>query len=197
MGWNGSGAYSPTNGVHTGANLWQQAEAANRDIRADDMDGWVRDLKLALENCITRDGQNSPTANLPMNDLKHENVANATSDDQYAAWGQTKALVAVSITALTDAANITWDASAHNMAKVTLTADRTITISNTTEGGTYGLWVKQDATGGHTLTLSGTIDQGALPDDVGTGANEITLLSFVHAFDKMRLLGIRPGYDGS
>lgn len=93
MGWDGSGSFSRNAGFATGANVWEQAAEADRDIRADDQDTHDQDLAEGLENCLTRDGQNSPTANLPMNDKKHTGVADATEDAEYASWGQVLGLV--------------------------------------------------------------------------------------------------------
>jgi hypothetical protein len=43
---------------------------------------------LIIQNAINRDGTNSPTANLPMGGFKHTGVGNASSNDQYVAYGQ-------------------------------------------------------------------------------------------------------------
>ena len=90
MPWNGSGRFSRTNGVGSGPTTWGQAEQADRDIRSDDHDTHDQDLADGLELAILRDGQNSPTQDLPMNSKKHTGVANATADNQYAGWGQAK-----------------------------------------------------------------------------------------------------------
>ena len=55
----------------------------------------TRTLRTGLRtgNCITKDGQNSPSANLPMNAHKHTGVADAAAATEYAAYGQLLALV--------------------------------------------------------------------------------------------------------
>lgn len=78
MPWNGSGVFNRSNGVNTGAEVWQDDAGAGVKIRADRHDTHDEDIATGLENTITRDGQNSPTASLPMNSQKHTGVA-ATS----------------------------------------------------------------------------------------------------------------------
>ena len=39
-------------------------------------------------NCLTRDGQGQPTANLPMAGFRHTGVQNAVNRTDYAAFGQ-------------------------------------------------------------------------------------------------------------
>ena len=93
MSWSGNGAFVRTNGVQSGARTWQQARDAGRNIRADDQDNHDEDLAQGLENCLTRDGQNAPSQNLPMNSKRHTGVQNAVNDSDYAAWGQAKTYV--------------------------------------------------------------------------------------------------------
>ena len=88
MPWNGSGVFGRTNGHQNGATLWAAAKAAGRKIRTDDHDTHDEDIANVLENCITRNGENSPTANLPMNAKKHTNVADGSDRSDYASYGQ-------------------------------------------------------------------------------------------------------------
>lgn len=87
MPWSG-GVYTPANATFTGTNLFAQAEAADRDIRADDVDSFIVDLKAVIENTVTRDGQNSPSSNLPMNSKRHTGVQDAVDRTDYASYGQ-------------------------------------------------------------------------------------------------------------
>lgn len=48
------------------------------------------EFATGINNCITKDGQNAATANLPMGGFKHTNVADASADTHYASWGQVK-----------------------------------------------------------------------------------------------------------
>ena len=211
MAWDGSGNYRPTNGVHTGANLWQQAEQANRDIRADDMDGWVADLKATIENVVTRDGQNSPTQNLPMNDKRHTNVANASADDDYAAWGQAKTTMDSKDTVirnaieqkydpavgtLADQAEIAWNVGDHPFGSAVLGGNRRLgNPTGAEEGGVYIFEAIQDATGSRTLNYGTAYSFGEEGEPVlSSGANMRDYLSFVYRNSKMNLIGLAKGF---
>lgn len=76
-GWNGSGTFTKT---HT----WVDDQANGIKIRADRHDQNDTDFTNGINNCITKDGQNSPSADLPMNGQKHTNVAKADALNQYA-----------------------------------------------------------------------------------------------------------------
>jgi hypothetical protein len=53
------------------------------------MDGDTNDLSAnGFGNCLTRDGQGGPTANLPMASFRHTGVQNAVDRSDYAAFGQ-------------------------------------------------------------------------------------------------------------
>ncbi len=81
MPWNGSGVF---NLVYD----WISDAANGINILATRMMAQEQDIATGLETCITRDGQNSPTANLPMAAYVHTNVGNATTRTQYSATGQ-------------------------------------------------------------------------------------------------------------
>ena len=88
MAWDGNGSFSRTNGDKTGATAWQQDQAADIKIRADRHDTHDQDLASGINNCITKDGQNTPSSDLPMGGRKHTNVSNAAARNQYASLGQ-------------------------------------------------------------------------------------------------------------
>lgn len=81
MAWNGSGTF---NRLYN----WVVDKANGIKITASRMDGEFDNYKTGLENCLTRDGQNSPTADLVMAGHKHTGVAPATASDEYATKGQ-------------------------------------------------------------------------------------------------------------
>lgn len=59
------------------------------------------------------------------------------------------------VAAVTDAATITTDASAGTIFKVTITDNRTLDAPTNAVDGMKRIWrIKQDGTGGHTLTLN-------------------------------------------
>lgn len=66
MPFNGSGTFIRTDGTFTGSTVFQQERDAGEDILALNLDTEAQDMADGLTNCVTRDGQSPPTANLPM-----------------------------------------------------------------------------------------------------------------------------------
>lgn len=67
---------------------WVVDKNANVKIRADRMDAEFDGIATGLSTCITKDGQTTITANLPMSGFKHTGVGNASARTEYAALGQ-------------------------------------------------------------------------------------------------------------
>jgi len=67
---------------------WQNDAASGIRIRADRMDNEDNGFAQGLSTCITRDGQSTITANLPMSGYKFTNVADASLRNEYASYGQ-------------------------------------------------------------------------------------------------------------
>lgn len=88
MGWNGSGTFQRTNGSFFGATVWQDDQNAGYKITAARFDTHDQDIALGINNCLTKDGQNAATGDLPMGGNKHTNVGNATARTHYASLGQ-------------------------------------------------------------------------------------------------------------
>lgn len=80
MSWNGSGLFNIDS---TG-----QPVSANTLIESADFNALTSDLATGLSNCITKDGQQTVTANLPMANYRHTGVGNASARTDYAAAGQ-------------------------------------------------------------------------------------------------------------
>lgn len=78
MSRDGSGSYS----------LPQSAFVAGTTIEAAKVNSNFSDLASAMTASIAKDGQTTPTANLPMGGYKHTGVANGTARTHYAAVGQ-------------------------------------------------------------------------------------------------------------
>jgi hypothetical protein len=76
MTWNGSGDFQRVHNFSADASAGIKILASRQDAEWANFEG-------GLENCITRDGQNSPTADLPMNGQKHTNVAAPASTTHY------------------------------------------------------------------------------------------------------------------
>lgn len=80
MPWNGLGAY-----------LLPPAftpEVNGTTIDATRYNGATSDVATGISNTIAKDGQNVPTANLPMGGFKHTGAASGTGAGQYMTYGQ-------------------------------------------------------------------------------------------------------------
>lgn len=85
---NGSGTFTPTDGVRTGTDLFVQQRGAGVNVDADLFDAYGSDLASAVSASLAQDGQTSVTADLPMSGYKHTNVDDAAARNQYASAGQ-------------------------------------------------------------------------------------------------------------
>ncbi len=83
MAWSG-GTFTRANG----ATEWQDDAALGIGIEAGLHDAQDNDLATGINTCLTKDGQNTPTANLPMGGFKHTGAANATATGQYTTYNQ-------------------------------------------------------------------------------------------------------------
>lgn len=81
MPFNGSGVFQR---VYN----WTNDANNNIKIRADRMDTETDGIATGLSTCLTKDGQTTITANLPMAGFKHTGVGNSNARNQYAATGQ-------------------------------------------------------------------------------------------------------------
>jgi hypothetical protein len=80
-GWNGSGTWAR-------AYDWTTERDAGYNIDATKFDAENDAISDGINNCLTKDGQNAPTANLPMGGYKHTGVADGTAANHYATLGQ-------------------------------------------------------------------------------------------------------------
>ena len=97
MSYNGSG-------VFVRLYNWVTDAAAVTPISSTKMDAEFDGVATGLTNCVTKDGQTTITANLPMSGFKHTGVANASASNEYAAFGQiATSIAATNITDLNDA----------------------------------------------------------------------------------------------
>jgi hypothetical protein len=90
MPW-GGGVFTRTDGSKNGSTVWQQEQAASVGIIASGHDIHDQDIAGGINNCVARDGSNTPTADLPMNGFQHTGVAQATSSGQYMEYAQVNA----------------------------------------------------------------------------------------------------------
>ena len=90
----GSGQFQRVVGPYQGATLWQDQSIAEQaggvlgPINPAYFDVQDQDFANGLSNCFTRDGQSTPTADLPMDGKKFTNVGNATAGNQFAVVSQ-------------------------------------------------------------------------------------------------------------
>lgn len=80
MAWNGLGQYvlNPLYDPETNGNV----------IDAVKHNGRFNDLATGITACLAKNGENTPTANLPMGGFKHTGVAAATAAGQYVEYAQ-------------------------------------------------------------------------------------------------------------
>ena len=81
MAFNGSGVF---NRLYN----WVNDATANIKIRADRMDAEFNGIATGLSNCVTKDGQTTVTANLPMSGFNHTGVAVASARTEYSRFDQ-------------------------------------------------------------------------------------------------------------
>lgn len=140
MAWNGAGNFQRTNGSFSGSDVWTDDANAGFDIVDARHDTHDQDLAQGINNCLTKDGQNSPTANLSMNSYKHTNVGDGTARNQYATVGQ---LQDQGVQALSLVGGTT----------TTITASMTPVISSYTTGARYYFKAVNTNTGSTTLKI--------------------------------------------
>lgn len=87
MAFNGSGTF---NRLYN----WVNDKNNSIPITASRMDDEMNGMAVALSNCITRDGQSVPLANLPMNGFRFLNVGDAQTATEFASLGQLNARAA-------------------------------------------------------------------------------------------------------
>lgn len=82
MSWNGAGVFNRLFN-------WVNDKNAAINITASRMDADTNDITSnGLGNCITRDGQGQPTANLPMANFRHTTVGDGVARADYPSMGQ-------------------------------------------------------------------------------------------------------------
>jgi hypothetical protein len=88
MGWNGSGVFARTNGTNSGSDVWEQDKDDGTKIVATLHDIHDEDLADGIQACLAKNGENTPTANLPMGGYKHTGVGAATDKGHYPSGNQ-------------------------------------------------------------------------------------------------------------
>lgn len=153
MAWNGLGTFNldPAFSPEINGNI----------IDAVRYNGLFTDLAVGLTAALARNGENVPSANLPMAGFKHTGAAAATATGQYLTWGQSALVLARRIIITADYTVTLADQNSELVHLDSDTTPRTVTIpANATIAfpvGTFFQFHNEDATGAITLTL--TTDQ--------------------------------------
>ena len=85
MPWSGAGTYSLPPAY--------SPEVNGTTIDAARYNGLTGDVATGISAALAKNGENVPTANLPMGGFRHTGVASAVATGQYLAYGQTSALL--------------------------------------------------------------------------------------------------------
>jgi len=85
MSWNGSGVYSLP--------ALYFPEAPGNLVDSDRYNGVLNDISTGLNVALTKNGQNTATANLPMGGFKHTGASSAASSGEYLLYGQINAVL--------------------------------------------------------------------------------------------------------
>lgn len=93
MPWSGAGTYSLPPAY--------SPEVNGTVIDATRYNGLTTDVAAGITAALAKNGENTPTANLPMGGFKHTGVADANAAGQYIAFNQATAVGSLTITALT------------------------------------------------------------------------------------------------
>lgn len=139
MPWSG-GSYSKGNSATGG---WVGDASLGIGIEAGRHDTQDNDFATGINTCLTKDGSNTPSTNLPMGAYKHTNVANGTARNDYGALGQVQDGI-VSYLGTTGGTTTAF----------TVTA--TPTITTLTTGAHYRFKANAANTGASTLKIDGT-----------------------------------------
>jgi len=75
MPWSGGGAFSRTNGTNTGSQVWQDDESDGTLVVSTNHDTHDQDLSDGINACLTKNGENSPTADINFNSNKITGLA--------------------------------------------------------------------------------------------------------------------------
>jgi hypothetical protein len=172
MAFNGSGTF-------TRLYSWVTDAGNSLKIRSDRMDADSNDIASGLSNCITKDGQQTITANIPFNNKKITGLGAGTAGTDAAQLSQVQAqttgysaaagtntitfTMTPTLTALTDGMVIRFKAAATNTGAVTVNPDSlgalSVTLSDGTalaggeifSGGEYQIQYKASSTVWHLL----------------------------------------------
>lgn len=147
MGWS-SGTYTKGNSATGG---WTGDAAGGIGIEAGRHDTQDNDFATGINTCLTKDGQNTPTANLPMGGFKHTGAGDASASNEYMAFGQiTNGSTTVNVGSITGAALTV------NNTGITSIASYRYSNDAAPGGATFG-HSRGATVGAHTIVQSGDV----------------------------------------
>lgn len=91
MAWNGDGTFTRSDGTLTGTAICETQENASAVLSGSRMDTDLNTIVAGLENCMTLDGQTTPTANIPMGGNKLTGLAEGVASGEAVHFGQFEA----------------------------------------------------------------------------------------------------------
>lgn len=181
MAWSG-GVFTRANG-DTG---WVDDAAALIGIEAGLHDTQDNDFKTGINATLTKDGTNTPTANLPMNTFRHTGVGAAVATTDYARFDQ--------VISQTQNSTTTWGGTSGGTANAqTLTLTPAITAY--VAGQRFGYFAVATNTGALTININGAGAKAVQWRNLALTGNEIEINAAVEivydgtAFQSVQLAG--------
>lgn len=161
MSFNGSGTYTLPAGNPTVINTTVDATVHNNTNS---------DIATALSNCVTRDGQSPPSANLPMNGHKLTGLSSGSGNGESIAYGQTGALlVSPVISSITNTGTLTLPTSTDTLVgRATTDTLTNKSLTSPTLTGTVTM-TGASITGSPTAALGATTVTGSVSGGISSG----------------------------
>ena len=187
--WSGSApsqAFTRTDGVRTGDDVFVQQEAASVDIEATLMDVHATDMGDGINACLKKDGGNTATADIPMGGFSLTNVGQAAARTESAQFadvqdnrGQYVATVGgtADVITLTPTVAITAYAAGQRFSFIA-SGDNTTSVTVNVSAVAAKAIVLND--GSNTALAGGEIQSGAMVD-IEYDGTQFLLLSVIGA----------------
>ena len=192
---------------------WVNDAAANIKIRADRMDNEMNGFATGLSTCITKNGQTTITANLPMATYRHTGVGNAVNRTDYAAEGQVQdgklnwvaaggtadaitASYAIPLTALVDGQLCFVRATAANATTTPTFSPSGLTARTIVKNGGVALVAGDIAGDGHELILRYRVSDTKW-ELLNPSNASAAILSANNAFTGNNTFAVTSGFNGA
>ena len=181
MPWNGSG-------IFTRNYSWVNDAANNINITASRMDADTNDIvSNGLNNCLTRDGQGSAIANLPMNGFRHTGASAGVGANDYVIMSQISGfapLASPNFTGIPSAPTASAGTSTSQIATTQFVNTNYAALAGATFSGPVG--------------VNSTLSVQSLMQFTGSGASlQFAGAQLVYDVGTSNSLGFRSGSPGS